>query len=207
MGNNTEEFFDDFSKEYEKKAKNQYFTKNLKWIINSIDDFNNKTIIDIGCGTGNLLSIIDSLSNKCDLHGFDISSKMLDKSRKKVPNASFRQGNVNQLPYEDNTFDLLLNSASFHHYEDRKLALKEMKRILKPGGKLVILDSTLDPLPISAMPHYWDYVDSKKCYSKHLKRKEFIHLFKEENFFNIKYKSYYQLIPVVHLLISGEKES
>lgn len=202
---NTSDFFDKYALEYDKKVKNNYFKDKHKWIIDNVGDLTGKKVLDVGCGTGELCYVLKSIYPNAEYRGIDISEVMIAKSKKRVKDIKFDVGNVQALPYEDNSFDIIVNTLSFHHYEDPQGALNEMKRVLKPGGKIYILDSIKNLRLISIMPWYWDIVDSKECYSKHLFKEEFQKIFKNSGFKNTKFKTYYKVLPVVHLLSSGEK--
>lgn len=205
MSSELEDFFDKFSYEYDKNVKKSYFNKNLKWVLEEIGNDVPDSILDIGCGTGSLLKELSHMYPMAELNGLDISSEMLKRARLAAPSAKFVKSDVHELPYEDNSMDLVLCTASFHHYQNNEKVMSEIYRILKPNGRVIILDSIRDPFFISWMPYYWDWLDSKECYSKHLHQNEFYKLFKNAKFINIKQKRKYKLLPVVHLMIEGRK--
>ena len=175
------------------------------WLLNELGDVSGKKILDVGCGTGELLYVFENGYKNVEAHGLDISPKMLEKAKERTSNVEYKEGNVEKLPYDNDTFDIVVNSASFHHYENPQKALEEMRRVLKPGGKLYVLDSVRDYGPISFLPYYWDFVEAKQCYTKHLKSKRFKELFKIVGFNNICAKRYFRFNFVIYLLISGEK--
>jgi ubiquinone/menaquinone biosynthesis C-methylase UbiE len=98
-------------------------------------------VADVGTGTGFVL--LGLLEQAEELTGFDESEEMLAVARNQFsgcPNVYFRQAEGQHLPGEDNTFDAVFANMYLHHAPDPALALSEMARILKPGGKLVITD-------------------------------------------------------------------
>jgi ubiquinone/menaquinone biosynthesis C-methylase UbiE len=105
-------------------------------------------IIDIGCGTGSLtIEAGRRLSPEKDGHiiGIDAAAKMITLARKKaveMPQVRFDISAAEKLDYEDQAFDLALSTFFFHHIdaELKKIALNEMWRVLKKGGKAVIVD-------------------------------------------------------------------
>ena len=135
MKSNLEQFFDDFSSEYDKKLKNSYFSKNLYWVVEEIFGKKYSNILDIGCGTGLLLNILNELYPNSKLNGVDISEKMILKATNNVPRANIVKSDVHSLPFDDEKFDLVVCTASFHHYENDFSVMNEVKRVLKPGGK------------------------------------------------------------------------
>jgi SAM-dependent methyltransferase len=96
----------------------------------------NSKILDVGCGTGRHLALFDG-SN--ELHGLDLSESMLAEAAVKNPSAKFCSGSADSLPYPDGTFDVVMSSRVLQHLKDQKKAVSEMARVLKPGGRLVLL--------------------------------------------------------------------
>lgn len=95
-------------------------------------------VLEIGCGSGLLLTALTPHCKK--LYGIDISSKLIKKARNRLKDkAELTCTDANNLPYEDSFFDYIVTHATFHHL-DRKKAAEEMKRVLKPGGKIVLVD-------------------------------------------------------------------
>ncbi|MBU2052565.1 class I SAM-dependent methyltransferase [Patescibacteria group bacterium] len=81
-------------------------------------------ILDAGCGTGILSDFF-----RCDITGLDNSEDMLSKNFHKCV-----KGSVEDIPFEDNTFDMVVCRSLLHHLKQPGLALSEMKRVLKQGG-------------------------------------------------------------------------
>ena len=104
------------------------------------------SILDVGCGTGELLFQLQART-QATLAGLDISTKMLDVARQKLgESADLLQGDSESLPWPANRFELLCCTLSFHHYPNPRQALAEMRRVLKPGGALLLADITI-PAP------------------------------------------------------------
>ena len=83
-------------------------------------------------------------SDKYDICGIDYNEKMLEITQKKIKrinvNAHLIKGNVENLPYPDNTFDTIINTMAFTGYPDGDKAIKEIKRVLKSNGRLLLVD-------------------------------------------------------------------
>lgn len=199
-------FFNFYSKYYEKDVINKYFKNNHKVILDELNFLDKKKIVDIGCGPAELgREILSRWPNNYYL-GVDISDKMIKIAKNRLcdfENARFCIGDVMDLNLKSNKFDLVLNSISFHHYEKPSKALNEMIRILKPSGTLIILDSVRSNTHI--MPLYWDFVESRYCYSRHLTIKEFDVLLSRSKNITYKYKIIKHLFPANHILISVRK--
>ena len=118
-----------------------WMTRFQKPIEEEVQKSNPKSFLDISCGTGKLLSKLVILSPKTKYTGLDISPEMLKKAKQRLPkNVTLKQGDVHQLPFKDNSFNLVVSTESFHHYDDQKKALEEMKRITTKGGKVMVVD-------------------------------------------------------------------
>jgi len=108
----------------------------------------NMNFLDIGCGTGWAIGQVTKLVNGTgSFYGVDLSVKMIEKAKenfKDNANIHFIRANSESIPLDDNLFDIIICTHSFHHYLNPDKALKEMHRILKEGGKLYLLDITAD---------------------------------------------------------------
>ncbi|MEZ2657849.1 MerR family transcriptional regulator [Aneurinibacillus aneurinilyticus] len=108
----------------------------VKWVNPRIGEKG----LDIGTGTGNLAG---RFSDKgISIAGVDQSREMLAQCRSKYPKMETKLGNFLALPYVDSQFDFVVTSLAFHHItnEQQPLALEEMKRVLKPSGRICITD-------------------------------------------------------------------
>jgi ubiquinone/menaquinone biosynthesis C-methylase UbiE len=100
------------------------------------------TVLDVACGTGELERLLLQDHPEQTLVGIDISEQMLVQARHKLgyANVTFRQATASRLPFPDQSFDVIVSANAFHYFPEPETALQEMKRVLKPGGKVVILD-------------------------------------------------------------------
>ena len=100
-------------------------------------------ILDAGCAHGRLVpALLAHGVEKENYTGIDISENLIAKARETFPDMHFDTGNVCDLPYEDNTFDIAISSAVLHHIPSHKLRarmIEELLRVVKPGGKIVLL--------------------------------------------------------------------
>jgi len=79
--------------------------------------------------------------------GYDLSDEMLDvvnhaAKERSINNIMTQQGTVEKLPFADKSFDIITSRYSLHHWRDVGLAMREAARVLKPGGKLFLIDVT-----------------------------------------------------------------
>jgi ubiquinone/menaquinone biosynthesis C-methylase UbiE len=142
----TQKYFDKWAKNFEKMGfAFQYFQKRVISIMNPKP---HSTFLDLGCGTGWAVRYVSSLAGGqgCFI-GIDISEKMIEKAKeiaKGVDNIIFYNANSEELPLENNYIDNIICTFSFHHYLHPEKALSEAFRVLKPKGRLYILDGTPD---------------------------------------------------------------
>ena len=117
-----------------------------KLIVDKVANVKGNNLLDVGCGTGTLTKLIAEKSPKYTVIGLDADQTALDISQKKVIgkdlNISFRQGFGQKMPFDENSFDIVVSSLFFHHLNSSaKLAtLTEIRRVLKPDGTLIIAD-------------------------------------------------------------------
>lgn len=97
-------------------------------------------VIDVACGTGAVTRpILEVVGETGSVLGVDPSEGMLGEARKNIK-SEFKIGRAEELPAEDEQFDFLSMGYALRHVEDLVVAFKEYKRVLKPGGKLLILE-------------------------------------------------------------------
>ena len=117
-------------------------------VISLLDIKENMNFLDIGCGTGWAVGQAARLAgNKGSFYGVDLSSGMIEKAKenfKDRTNFHFIQSNAESIPLNDNFFDNIICTNSFHHYLHPEMAMDEIHRLLRTGGKIYILDPTAD---------------------------------------------------------------
>ena len=100
-----------------------------------------ESLLDVACGTGVLLALVGRLYPGGGPAGVDLSAPMLAVARRRLPpSVPLRAGNVESLPFDDQSYDVVVCCSAFHYFRHPGLALAEMKRVLKPGGRIVITD-------------------------------------------------------------------
>ncbi len=144
-------FFDRWSASYD-FAPFQFWMKRFhKPVLNQIDFSQKRELLDIGCGTGELLKELEhkNKDHNLTLKGIDLSAKMIAIARKKLPpSIQLAQQNVVALQEKDNTYDYVISTEAFHHYPNQQKALQEIARVAKPGGKIIIVDINFFLRPI-----------------------------------------------------------
>jgi demethylmenaquinone methyltransferase / 2-methoxy-6-polyprenyl-1,4-benzoquinol methylase len=114
------------------------------------------SVLDAACGTGDL-AIADAKAGAGHVTGLDFSEQMLARARRKAP-LEWVQGDMLALPFGDATFDAATVGFGVRNVADLELALRELRRVLRPGGRIAILEITQ---PRGAMkPFYSLWFDS-----------------------------------------------
>jgi ubiquinone/menaquinone biosynthesis C-methylase UbiE len=135
----SKEFFDAQADNYNNSPAGKFVAPMYKEILHRINSANPATLLDIGCGNGNILSNL--ADTKISLFGLDISDNMIQIAKERLANrASLIVGDAEKLPFENESFDFILCNASFHHYPNPKKVLNEMYRVLNNKGILLIGD-------------------------------------------------------------------
>ncbi len=111
------------------------------WLKQAIPHIQGPRVLEVSFGTGFLLT---QYAGEFETEGIDYNDKMVavangNLKRKNIA-AKLQQGNVEDLPYEDGTFDCVVNTMAFSGYPDARQAMSELERVLKPGGRLVLID-------------------------------------------------------------------
>lgn len=101
--------------------------------------------LDVAAGTGDLS--IELASRGGDVVGSDFSEGMLDVARKKAPGLTWEQADATALQYADNSFDAVTVGFGARNFSDLPQGLREMVRVVKPGGRVVILEITTPQRP------------------------------------------------------------
>jgi ubiquinone/menaquinone biosynthesis C-methylase UbiE len=101
-------------------------------------------VLDVGCGTGVLLGWLSRLlPGTAQLYGIDPAPRMVAAAGAALeaePRVCVATGVVERLPFPDTQFDLVVTTLSFDHWADQQRGLVECARVLKPGGRLVLVD-------------------------------------------------------------------
>ena len=107
-------------------------------------------VLDVGCGTGNLLRTTGRQWPQVELSGMDPDQKALARARRKARRAGLDvrldRGFAQEMPYPDGSFDRVFSSLMLHHLDSgsKDALLAEVRRVLRPGGVLVLADAVVD---------------------------------------------------------------
>jgi demethylmenaquinone methyltransferase/2-methoxy-6-polyprenyl-1,4-benzoquinol methylase len=98
-------------------------------------------VLDAACGTGDL-ALADLHAGAASVTGLDFSPGMLERARRKAPELDWVEGDLLALPFEDGSFDSATVGFGVRNVADLELGLAELRRVVRPGGRLAILEIT-----------------------------------------------------------------
>lgn len=139
------------AKAFEKMTDILPFRLLRKKVLSKLKDFNpTGTLVDIGCGSGNLIVQIAESFPDLNLIGIDIASEILEFAKKRALDRSlgkrieFKIGNVEKLPFSNESIDFIISTFSLHHWVNPVEGFNEIHRVLKRDGTLLIFDFRRD---------------------------------------------------------------
>lgn len=121
--------------------------------LSELDLRDDDRVLDVACGAGKLVRAVAPQVERAV--GVDLSPGMIEEARRRTrdeaPPAAdridFAVGPSDRLPFADGEFTALVTTTAFHHFPDPAASVREMTRVLAPGGRIVIGDSVRDTLP------------------------------------------------------------
>lgn len=163
-----EQMFDNISGNYDLLNRILSMGIDIRWrkrVVKSVKKSNPSKVLDIATGTGDL-AIQMAKATQAKITGYDLSAGMLEVGKKKVTKENLDdriemiQGDAENMPFEDNSFDVITVSFGVRNFENLKKGLDEIYRVLKPGGKFIILEfSQPESFPMKQLYSF---------YSKHI---------------------------------------
>ncbi len=123
----------------------------LDFLARSVAALDQPKVLDLGCGAGHASFATAPFAR--EVVAFDLTAGMLEitaaaAKERGFSNISTTQGSVEELPFNSQEFDFVVTRYSAHHWKDIPQALKEVKRVLKPGGQVCVIDTTGAPSPL-----------------------------------------------------------
>ena len=191
-----EELWDSRAETYDTRFRFTRWTQ--RKLVSLLQLGDNPHLLDLACGTGWALRYAANRTNgQGEFYGVDNSSKMIEQAQAKSQscgNLHFYKSRVEELPFDDDFFDVIISSNAFHHFSDPERALREANRVLKPNGKLYILDMTANTAFMSFVDRFIHKIEPAhvKLYST----KEFRALFERAG---LCYVTSIRIIPAIEV--------
>ncbi|MGF7184541.1 demethylmenaquinone methyltransferase/2-methoxy-6-polyprenyl-1,4-benzoquinol methylase [Desulfitispora alkaliphila] len=163
-----EQMFDGIAGKYDFVNKLMSFGLDNSWrkfAVRRSEAKDGNRALDVCCGTGMLsIELARAVGSRGHVTGLDFSGKMLEKAEHNLARTSygdqinFIKGNAMELPFVENSFDCITVGWGLRNVPDIKKALAEMKRVVKPGGKVISLDMA-KPTALGFKQMYWLYFE------------------------------------------------
>jgi demethylmenaquinone methyltransferase/2-methoxy-6-polyprenyl-1,4-benzoquinol methylase len=149
--------FDDIAFRYDFLNRFLSARIDVRWrkeAIRQLSSLQPKKILDVATGTADMAIIESAILYPCKIIGIDISEGMLDIGKKKVAKLGLNDrielldGDCETINFADNSFDAVTVAFGVRNFEHLEKGLSEIKRVLRPGGKLIVLECTKPTMPV-----------------------------------------------------------
>ncbi len=118
-----------------------YIEATLRETLSRLEFQPGESLLDVGCGTGLLLKALSDSVTDAQLSGADPSPEMLEVASERLGEmVLLKQSHAENLPFSDETFDVVVSTSAFHYFRNPLGGLEEMARVLRPNGRLVLTD-------------------------------------------------------------------
>ena len=146
-GPGVQKMFDAIAGRYDLMNKVMTMGQDQRWrkfVVNKAGDPGDGWVLDLATGTGDIAALLHSSHPQAHVVGGDFSRNMLLEAEKRFADKdiSWQQCDANQLPFEDNYFEAVTFGYLLRNVDDSLQVLREVYRVLKPGGRIVCLDTT-----------------------------------------------------------------
>ncbi len=153
VGNEVQSMFGRIAKRYDRANRLLSGGIDRCWrrrLVREVNKLQPQTIVDLATGSGDVaFALKNKLGSQTAVTGLDFCQPMLDEALRKSPlllrageSIRFLQGDILQLPFADESFDVATIAFGFRNLESREQGLREIRRVLRPGGTLLILEFT-----------------------------------------------------------------
>lgn len=127
--------------------------RNKEQLANFFSDKKVHRILDVGTGTGDFLAVLKNVFPQAEFTAVDPLDASLEEAKAKFTDVSFQKMEAEELEFEDDSFDVAAISMALHHLSDIGTAMSEMKRVVKPGGWIIVNELVSDDLNAAQQVH------------------------------------------------------
>ena len=164
-----------------------------------------KRILEIGCGNGTGTKLIKKYFVPNEISAIDLDPRMISIAKRKIKDTtiSFKVGSATKLPYRNNQFDAVIEFGIIHHIPNWRDCLKELKRVVKPGGELILEDLSTDTWETFLGKFYKKVLDHP--YKQMYAQQEFVEYLKKLGF-QIKHQEKHNPLGLIkYFIVVAEK--
>lgn len=146
-GASVQKMFDAIAGRYDLMNKVMTMGQDQKWrkfVVAKAGDAGQGRVLDLATGTGDIASLLAQANPHAQVVGGDFSRNMLEEAKKRFAHTKieWRECDANNLPFDDNSFDAVTFGYLLRNVDNTPAVLQEIYRVLKPGGRIVCLDTT-----------------------------------------------------------------
>ena len=146
-GPGVQKMFDDIARRYDLMNRVMTFGQDQHWrrfVVNKAGNIKNGRLLDLASGTGDIAALFRNSVSDALVIGADFSLNMLGEAQRRYTDQTiyWQACDANKLPYQDNVFNAVTFGYLLRNVDDSLVVLKEVWRVLAPGGKIVCLDTT-----------------------------------------------------------------
>jgi ubiquinone/menaquinone biosynthesis C-methylase UbiE len=170
------------------------------------------TVLDIACGSGIVACAFATQASH--VTGIDITAAMIAEAKKTqqqkgLSNMQWQIGEVTSLPYDNESFSIVVSRFGFHHFQEPAAVLAEMTRVCQPGGRVLVVDVALPAAKVDAYNRMEKLRDPS--HTAALTQNHFLELFNQAGLQPVEFESYRMAIELEEQLnasfpLAGDKE-
>lgn len=152
--------FGNRANKYDNGFEGKFIKKFYCLLLQNINIPSNSKILDVACGTGELLK---QMYNKFNISGYgmDIDERMVSVAKEKCPQMDIRQAKCDKIPFDNKSFDVITVCMAFHHFENRNGFINEAVRVIKDDGQIYIVELRLPEIIrrfVNSILHHFNVV-------------------------------------------------
>ena len=166
-------------------------SKLTNWALSYLTIKENDIILDIGCGGGKTVNKLANIVGKGKVYGIDFSdvsvqlSSKLNRNNIALGRVNIQKANVSLLPFADNYFDIVTAIETYFFWPDLKNDMKEVFRVMKPKGKLLIVSEVYRNSENEKSINRWSEFSNTTDFMQYQTKKEFKQTFKNAGYQNV----------------------
>ncbi|MBZ5536986.1 MAG: class I SAM-dependent methyltransferase [Acidobacteriia bacterium] len=126
------------AKRFRHQTSSPYFSETEKTLLDRVQSRRGQRLLEVGCGEGGNLFFLGE--SEATLFGIDLFPNKLIFARSQLSKCGFACSRADQLPFPGECFDIVLCRDVLHHLPEREATLKEISRVCRPGGKIIIIE-------------------------------------------------------------------